>query len=216
MKDFIAEDDCVVLQRSGLADFEALWALDLPAVDNLNQGRGGWSGVSRLEVDGQSYYLKRQCNYLVRSVRKPFGEPTFGREFRNILLYHLGEWLANWQDLKTQTRDAILEACGSMVNRLHEEGLKHGCLYPKHIFLRPNGRCFDACLIDLEKTRPMLFDRRGRVRDIEALVRRAGAWREQDVRALMSAYLRCSADDVALAPWMSRLSARSLNKAARA
>ena len=144
MKDFIADDDCTVLQRSGLADFEALRALDLlPAVDDLNRGRGGRSEVSGLENDEQACYR---------------------------------------QDLYAQTRGAILGAFESLVHWLREEGLKHDCVYARHIFLRPNGRCFNACLIN----------------------------------TLMAAYMKRSADDVALVPWLGRLSARSLNKDARA
>ncbi|WP_218031618.1 lipopolysaccharide kinase InaA family protein, partial [Pseudomonas juntendi] len=32
-------------------------------------------------------YLKRQCDYLTRTLHRPFGEPTFAREFRNISRY---------------------------------------------------------------------------------------------------------------------------------
>ncbi|MCQ2028289.1 lipopolysaccharide kinase InaA family protein [Stutzerimonas zhaodongensis] len=251
MKDFIAEDDRNVLLRNGLADFEALWRLDLPAVDDLNEGRGGWSGVSRLEVAGRAYYLKRQSNYLARSLLSPFGEPTFAREFRNISLYErrgipalqaaffgqrresgqvrailltraldgwrdLGGWLCGWGHRPVAARDAILDACGQLVRRLHGGGQRHGCLYPKHVFLRPEGRRFDACLIDLEKTRPLLYGRRDRVRDIEALVRRAPSWSDRDVQRLMSAYLDSSNHDAVFSAWMRQVSARSADKRGRA
>ncbi len=251
MKDFFADDDHRVLQRNGVADFDSLWALELPAVDELNRGRGGWSGVYRLEVEGRAYYLKRQSNYFARSLFSPFGEPTFAREFRNILLYQrrgipalqaayfgqrrkegevrailltraldgwrdLSAWLSGWRDLERATRDAIVEACGRLAHRLHEAGQKHGCLYPKHIFLRREGDGFDACLIDLEKTRPLLFGRGDRLRDIETLVRRARGWREGDIRGLLAAYLGLGADDAALDSWLGRMSARSLDKGARA
>ncbi|WP_394352295.1 lipopolysaccharide kinase InaA family protein, partial [Metapseudomonas otitidis] len=42
----------------------------------------------------------------------------------------------------------------------------------KHIFLRPAAVGYEACLIDLEKTRPLLFGRRDRVKDLEPLLRR--------------------------------------------
>ncbi len=87
MKPFIAPGDQPLLARHGLVDFEALWALPLTAVDEANVGRGGWSQVFRLDVGTQGFYLKRQANYLTRSVRHPFGEPTVAREFRNIRLY---------------------------------------------------------------------------------------------------------------------------------
>lgn len=87
MNDFIAAQDQPVLQAAGLDSFEALWALQLPAVDLPNTERGGWSSVCRLEVDGRAYYLKRQSNHLTLSPARPFGEPTFARELRNIRRY---------------------------------------------------------------------------------------------------------------------------------
>ena len=87
MKDFIADQDRALLERRGLASFDALWSLELAAVDAPNTERGGWSSVCRLELDEAAYYLKRQSNYLTRSLRHPLGEPTFAREFRNIQRY---------------------------------------------------------------------------------------------------------------------------------
>jgi len=87
MKDFIADEDRALLERRGLACFDALWALKLDAVDEPNTERGGWSSVCRLDLDDTVFYLKRQSNYLTRSLAHPFGEPTFAREFRNIQRY---------------------------------------------------------------------------------------------------------------------------------
>lgn len=87
MKPFIAPSDQPLLASHGLTDFEALWALPLSAVDEANVGRGGWSQVFRLDVGTQGFYLKRQANYLTRSLRHPLGEPTVTREFRNIRRY---------------------------------------------------------------------------------------------------------------------------------
>ncbi|MDR0702799.1 MAG: lipopolysaccharide kinase InaA family protein [Azoarcus sp.] len=84
MEDFIFSDDRVLLERHGLASFEALWDLRLPGIDAPNLDRGGWSEVSRLALEGRAYYLKRQRNHLTRSITRPYGEPTFVREFRAI------------------------------------------------------------------------------------------------------------------------------------
>lgn len=84
MTDFIAAQDRALLEQHGLASFDALWALQLEAVDEPNTERGGWSSVYRLELDERAFYLKRQSNHLARSLLRPFGEPTFTREFRNI------------------------------------------------------------------------------------------------------------------------------------
>ena len=87
MSDFIAAAERGLLERHGLADFESLWEVQLDAVDDPNTGRGGWSSVFRLELEGTGFYLKRQNNYLTRTLHRPFGEPSFSREFRNVSLY---------------------------------------------------------------------------------------------------------------------------------
>ncbi|GHT84885.1 hypothetical protein AGMMS49960_02310 [Betaproteobacteria bacterium] len=85
MKDFVSRVDFAPLERHGLISFEALWALQAKAVDAPNVGRGGWSEVSRLDFEGQGFYLKRQRNHIIRSLAHPLGELTFARELRNIL-----------------------------------------------------------------------------------------------------------------------------------
>lgn len=247
MTDFIAAKDRALLERHGLASFDALWALKLEAVDEPNTERGGWSSVYRLELDERAFYLKRQSNHLTRSLLHPFGEPTFAREFRNIRCYtelgipalqaaffaerrlpgerravlltraldgwqDLDQWLARWSALDGARRASILHACGRLARCLHQAGQMHGCFYPKHIFLREQGEAFDAQLIDLEKTRPLLLGRRDRIKDLEPLLRRARIWSESEVRELLEAYLGGSAD---VEVWWRLLGARQRNKEAR-
>lgn len=84
MSDFIAPADQARLVQYQLSDFEALWQVPLEYVDEPNYGRGGYSQVGRLQLGERLYYLKRQSNYLSRSVRHPWGEPTIAREFRTL------------------------------------------------------------------------------------------------------------------------------------
>lgn len=248
MKDFIASEDRLLLARHGLDNFAALWALELPAVDAPNTERGGWSSVSRLELEDRAYYLKRQRNHLTRSLRHPLGEPTFARELRNIQCYRalkipalsaafyaerqiegarcaillthaldgwrdLAGWLDDWTDLEGSERRAILRACGELIQRLHAARQIHGCLYPKHIFLRRQASGFEACLIDLEKTRPLWLPQRDRIKDLETLLRRsARSWSAQDVRTLLGFYLD---EFERLDRWEARLSARHSDKSGR-
>ena len=86
-QEFVDPDIVELFSRHQLNDFDALWALELEAVDRPNTERGGWSSVSYLELDGQGFYLKRQRNHLTRSLLHPLGEPTFAREFRTIEQY---------------------------------------------------------------------------------------------------------------------------------
>ncbi|MCE1116897.1 MULTISPECIES: lipopolysaccharide kinase InaA family protein [Pseudomonas] len=250
MTDYLASADQALLKRHGLSDFEALWALQLDAVDEPNTGRGGWSSVFRLELEGKGYYLKRQCDYLTRSLQRPFGEPTFAREFRNISRYQkleipalqavffgerkqagqhrailmtraLDDWsdlerlLEQWPQLPEAQRRGILQACGQLARTLHGAGQMHGCFYPKHIFLRERREGWQAQLIDLEKTRPLLFGQRDRVKDLEPLLRRARAWGEADVRELLGAYLQQPVDSAQVNAWLQRLTQRRRHKEAR-
>lgn len=247
MSDFVAAADRAVLESQGLASFDALWALQLEAVDAPNTERGGWSSVYRLELGGSAFYLKRQSNHLTRSLLHPWGEPTFAREFRNIQAYRrlgipalqaaffaerrvpgerrailltraldgwrdLEYWLQSWSSTPVATRQAILRACGELAQRLHAAGQMHGCFYPKHIFLKADGEGFAAQLIDLEKTRPLLFGRRDRIKDLEPLLRRASAWSEAEVRELLLAYLGAAGE---LEGWWQKLGARRRHKETR-
>lgn len=247
MSDFIAAEDRAILERHGLASFEALWALQLEAVDEPNTERGGWSSVYRLDLGEAVYYLKRQSNHLARSLLCPLGEPTFAREFRNIRRYvelgipalqaaffaerrlpgerrailltraldgwqDLDHWLQRWAQLGDESRAAILRACGELARRLHGAGQKHGCFYPKHIFLRESVNGYEAQLIDLEKTRSLLLGERDRIKDLEPLLRRASAWSEAEVRQLLAAYLGEGGD---VERWSRRLGARRQHKESR-
>lgn len=244
MKDFIAAEDRALLEHHGLASFDALWALQLAAVDEPNTERGGYSSVSRLELDGQAYYLKRQTNHLTRSLAHPFGEPTFARELRNIQRYRelgipaleaaffaerkssgeyrailltraldgwtdLYELLGCWQTLSPAQANAIIQACAKLAARLHSAGQLHGCFYPKHIFLRHQGEHYEACLIDLEKTRPQWFGRRDRIKDLETLLRRADRWSEEQVRLFLQSYL---GGTESIEIWLVRLGIRQRRK----
>lgn len=250
MSDFIAAEDRAILERHGLVDFDALWALQLDAVDEPNTARGGWSSVYRLDLGERAYYLKRQSNHQTRSLLHPFGEPTFAREFRNIRRYTglgipalqaaffgqrqiqgascailLTRALDGWTDLYTlyqrwlelpnEHQRALIRVSAELARRLHAAGQLHGCFYPKHIFLRGSGDDCQACLIDLEKTRPLLLGRRDRIRDLETLIRRADPWSGEDVRYFISVYLAAPYESDEVVDWSMRLEHRRQHKESR-
>jgi hypothetical protein len=250
MSDFIADADQALLERHGLSEFEQLWELELDAVDAPDTGRGGWSNVYRLELEGKGFYLKRQSDYLTRSLFRPFGETTFAREFRNISRYQrleiptlkavffgerrvngehrailmtraLDGWtdldalLGGWPTIERGRREAILKACGGLARVLHNARQVHGCFFPRHIFLRARADGYQTQLIDLEKTRPLLFGWHDRIRDLEPLIRRAPALSDAEVRLLLSAYLEQAQDSALVDTWMQRLTLRRSHKGER-
>jgi hypothetical protein len=77
---------------NGLSSFTDFWNLPGTPVDNVNHGRGGWSAVRRCCVRTspdaiETVYVKRQVNYVSRTLRHPLsGETTAAREFRALQL----------------------------------------------------------------------------------------------------------------------------------
>jgi tRNA A-37 threonylcarbamoyl transferase component Bud32 len=247
MSVFIASAEQQLLERHGLASFQALWDMQLDAVDEPNTGRGGWSSVFRLDLDGQGFYLKRQSNYQTYTLRHPLGEPSFSREFRNISRYSklgipalqavfygdrrvngerqailmtraLDGWtdldtlLARWNEMPAGERGAALSACGELAHTLHRAGQIHGCFYPKHIFLKARDDRYQACLIDLEKTRPVIFGKRDLAKDLEPLFRRASVWGDSERREFLAAYLHVPINNPKVDRWAERLGQREQHK----
>ncbi|MDR1889719.1 MAG: lipopolysaccharide kinase InaA family protein [Zoogloeaceae bacterium] len=246
--DFIAANDRPLLEQAGLADFDALWRLELTPVDHPNVDRGGWSSVCQLELPEQRYYLKRQSNHLTRSLRHPFGEPTFCREFRNIQRYaargvpatqaaffgvreregkpcavlltraltdwrDLASWLNVWPQCTESDRQQLLVACGLLARRLHLAGLIHCCFYPRHIFVRVGEQGgFEACLIDLEKTRRLWFPRRDRIKDLEQFIRHAPQLDDDEAGLFLATCLDAPQQGAEVAQWRQWLQTRRQRK----
>ncbi|KAA0976930.1 lipopolysaccharide kinase InaA family protein [Pseudomonas sp. ANT_H12B] len=151
-----------------------------------------------------------------------FGERKVNGEVRAVLLTRaLDGWddldslLQRWSDLSAAQHSAILQASGQLARRLHGARQVHGCFYPKHIFLHATGDGYQAQLIDLEKTRPLLFGQRDRAKDLEPLLRRAPEWSEAQLRELLAAYLDQSQDSSLIDSWLERLTARRSHKETR-
>ncbi|MHC8289329.1 lipopolysaccharide kinase InaA family protein [Pseudomonas sp. XS1P51] len=151
-----------------------------------------------------------------------FGERKVDGEVRAILLTRaLDGWddldslLQRWSELGAAQHSAVLKACGQLARRLHGARQVHGCFYPKHIFLQATGDGYQAQLIDLEKTRPLMFGQRDRVKDLEPLTRRAPEWSEAQLRELLAAYLDQPLDSSLIDSWLVRLTARRSHKGAR-
>jgi hypothetical protein len=151
-----------------------------------------------------------------------FGERKINGEVRAILLTRaLDGWddldslLQRWSDLTEAQQTKILQACGKLAQCLHGRRQVHGCFYPKHIFLQARDDGYQAQLIDLEKTRPLLLGQRDRVKDLEPLLRRAPEWSEAQLRILLAAYLDQAQESSLIDSWLQRLTARRGHKGKR-
>jgi tRNA A-37 threonylcarbamoyl transferase component Bud32 len=93
MKEFVGSGWKKNLELNELESFDSIWELDAAWFEEPNKRRGGWSGVSRISLkteEGGSVgiFLKRQENHNTKTLAKPVnGEPTFYREFKNILRF---------------------------------------------------------------------------------------------------------------------------------
>lgn len=103
-------------------------------------------------------------------------------------IYARGEQLG-WSEALTQR---IFQQLGNRLARLHQARWQHGCLYPKHIFLRIGaGEQVELALLDLEKSRRRLSVRRAARHDLRQL-RRHSSWGEMEWSALNYGYLEVS------------------------
>ena len=203
-----------LLNQHQLASFGQLWDFKGEWFEPPNRERGGWSGVNYVELTVESgekrgVYLKRQQNFMRRSLRHPIaGEPTFMREF--TILQHLAkhqvnapkvvffaaqakqailitEALVGYVDLDTwleQNPNAniarkknLIRSIANTVKNLHEAGVQHRSLYPKHLFVKEiksikenNG--FEVAIIDFEKSRITPLITRLKLSDLITLSRR--------------------------------------------
>ena len=179
-----------LLKQHKLASFEQLWGYAGDWFEPPNRERGGWSGVNFIELTSDAgkklhVYLKRQQNFMRRSLRHPIaGEPTFLREF--TILQHLAKhqvnvpkivyfttqanqailmtealagyisldvWLAQNPQMNIAHKKMLISAIAATVKKLHQAGVQHRSLYPKHLFIKEHDNNFDVALIDFEKSR---------------------------------------------------------------
>jgi len=91
MQDYLADNWAAVLEHNGLKTFDDWWQREVEWFEEPNYRRGGWSGVSRLELEDeegnkQTIFIKRQENHVAKTIWHPIkGIPTFIREMQNIL-----------------------------------------------------------------------------------------------------------------------------------
>lgn len=90
LKDYIHKDYAQCLATNRLNTFDLVWAYQQEWFEEPNKRRGGWSGVSRLQLPTEektfNVFLKRQEDHQRRTLRHPLaGEPSFACEFRAMM-----------------------------------------------------------------------------------------------------------------------------------
>lgn len=97
----------------------------------------------------------------------------------------MDQWLSA-QGVGEQRRAGLLDL-GRLIGRLHRAGMKHGCLYPKHVYFSLTGS-LDLRLIDLEKCK-CVFRRKGGLRDLDTLLRHSPSLTQDDKQLIYAGYL---------------------------
>jgi len=91
---YIAEKWRNILAFNNLDSHEKVWVLEADWFEEPNHRRGGWSGVSRIELklpEGGvvGVFLKRQEDHITRTFGSPIkGVLTFAREFEVIRIFN--------------------------------------------------------------------------------------------------------------------------------
>lgn len=72
----------------------------------------------------------------------------------------------------------LITSVARTVRAMHALGIQHRSLYPKHIFVKPDGYGYDVALIDLEKSRRGIFPAWLAILDLSTLDYRGLNWRQ--------------------------------------
>ena len=85
-------------------------------------------------------------------------------------------------------RNKLIDALAYLTRMLHQHGMAHNCLYPKHCFIQQLDDKIQVRLIDLEKSRWSPLGNRRRIRDLEALYRRSKGCTHTDRLRFLKTY----------------------------
>ena len=188
-------------------------------------------------------YLKRQQGYRTRTLSHPVsGIATLRREYhmltrviragvavapplyfneassqRAVLVVEALEQHDSLDQLDPSRRheaDQAIDLASKLVARVHQLGICHGCLYPKHLFWRSAEvtGVADMRLIDWEKARFSLRRSHSQLRDLDSLNRHAQGWSGRQRLRFLAGYLNRSTRDPLVRVWWQRLAAKFLHK----
>ncbi|VAX05519.1 InaA protein [hydrothermal vent metagenome] len=107
------------------------------------------------------------------------------------LNWWLDKWLKEGWAAARNIRLTVIDEMAQVVRQLHENGLVHNSLHPKHLFVRVDEQEVEAevRLIDLEKMRSSLSRSRATSRDLDSLNRRCLICSHSDRLRFLKHYL---------------------------
>ncbi len=129
-----------------------------------------------------------------------YGARKQGREHQALLVTEnlqgfvsLEEWYArSARDYSDTVQGQVMTAIGQMIAHMHRGRWQHGCLYPKHIFVRVNTQDnvakVNTALLDLEKSRQRLFASSAARRDLWQLYRHREPMPDAHWQRLLAGY----------------------------
>ncbi|MGI0115670.1 lipopolysaccharide kinase InaA family protein [Zooshikella sp. RANM57] len=101
--------------------------------------------------------------------------------------------LGQWYESKPNENQisSAFQQLTAIVKQLHQHKLAHYCLYPNHIFIKPDEKNkFDIRLIDLEKVRYTPLSAKGRYKDLDCFLRHASAFSKQHLNLFLDEYFK--------------------------
>ena len=90
MKEYLNPKWESFLKENKFSTFDELWNRDDEWFETPNRGRSkdGWSGVCKIQIGDETFFLKKQENFLTYSIKKPFGIAVAEKEFNNLQLFN--------------------------------------------------------------------------------------------------------------------------------
>lgn len=179
---------------------------------NCRTLRHCWRGIPLAQREWQAIAALRERGIATLEVAA-FGRERRAGADRALLLTRalddyrdLDAWLA--EHPQQPVRHQLMEAIGAQLAALHRAGWRHGCLYPKHLFVARDfaagGAAVPLRLIDLEKCK-RIRRRFAGLRDLDTLLRHCPTLDAALREPLLAAYLRARGWDMDVAALARRI-----------
>ncbi len=134
-------------------------------------------------IKGAPTFAREMKNILrFKHAQIPSLEPVYyaqRRDSEGLKAILITEALDGFQSLEACLHDCItaedrqqyIQPVAELVKQLHTAQFRHGCLYPKHLFVKQHADTMQVRIIDLEKARFWPFRQNRQLRDLGTLYR---------------------------------------------